>query len=211
MSPSHWAVTSERARVGVERAGGHFAVQGGVHRWVLRGDEKNAFCASRRPRVECGRSQPGAQCEQGNIDSEQGEHQGRHRRLDLRTLARQLLSQGPRAGQGAELREPPGERHRDQRHLLQHLQARDLPQVARRHAGRLHVLDEGLALHHQPQAAGDRGRIDPALHRQRRGELGDKLGPIVWQFMPTKQFDAEDFEAFLECCRRRRAAACCAT
>ncbi|RZI75296.1 MAG: DUF72 domain-containing protein [Variovorax sp.] len=29
------------------------------------------------------------------------------------------------------------------------------------------------------------------------GELKDKLGPIVWQFMPTKQFDAEDFEAFL--------------
>ena len=28
-------------------------------------------------------------------------------------------------------------------------------------------------------------------------ELKDKLGPIVWQFMPTKQFDAEDFEAFL--------------
>lgn len=28
-------------------------------------------------------------------------------------------------------------------------------------------------------------------------ELGDKLGPIVWQFMPTKTFDAEDFEAFL--------------
>jgi uncharacterized protein YecE (DUF72 family) len=28
-------------------------------------------------------------------------------------------------------------------------------------------------------------------------ELGAKLGPIVWQFMPTKQFDAADFEAFL--------------
>ena len=28
-------------------------------------------------------------------------------------------------------------------------------------------------------------------------ELGDKLGPIVWQFMPTKQFVADDFEAFL--------------
>jgi len=28
-------------------------------------------------------------------------------------------------------------------------------------------------------------------------ELGHKLGPIVWQFMPTKMFDAEDFEAFL--------------
>ena len=28
-------------------------------------------------------------------------------------------------------------------------------------------------------------------------QLGDKLGPIVWQFMPTKKFEAEDFEAFL--------------
>jgi len=28
-------------------------------------------------------------------------------------------------------------------------------------------------------------------------ELGDKLGPLVWQFMPTKQFDPQDFEAFL--------------
>jgi len=27
--------------------------------------------------------------------------------------------------------------------------------------------------------------------------LGDRLGPILWQFMPTKQFDAEDFGAFL--------------
>jgi uncharacterized protein YecE (DUF72 family) len=29
-------------------------------------------------------------------------------------------------------------------------------------------------------------------------ELKHKLGPIVWQFMPTKQFDAADFEGFLE-------------
>jgi uncharacterized protein YecE (DUF72 family) len=28
-------------------------------------------------------------------------------------------------------------------------------------------------------------------------EMGEKLGPILWQFMPTKKFDAEDFEAFL--------------
>lgn len=27
--------------------------------------------------------------------------------------------------------------------------------------------------------------------------LGDKLGPILWQFMATKKFDAEDFRAFL--------------
>jgi uncharacterized protein YecE (DUF72 family) len=29
-------------------------------------------------------------------------------------------------------------------------------------------------------------------------ELGDKLGPILWQFAPTKKFDEGDFEAFLE-------------
>ena len=29
-------------------------------------------------------------------------------------------------------------------------------------------------------------------------ELRDKLGPINWQFAPTKKFDAEDFEAFLK-------------
>ena len=29
-------------------------------------------------------------------------------------------------------------------------------------------------------------------------ELGDKLGPILWQFMATKKFDADDFGAFLD-------------
>ena len=29
-------------------------------------------------------------------------------------------------------------------------------------------------------------------------ELKEKLGPINWQFMPTKKFDAADFEAFLK-------------
>jgi uncharacterized protein YecE (DUF72 family) len=28
-------------------------------------------------------------------------------------------------------------------------------------------------------------------------ELGDHLGPILWQFAPTKKFEPEDFEAFL--------------
>ena len=34
-------------------------------------------------------------------------------------------------------------------------------------------------------------------------ELGPKLGPIVWQFMPTKRFDAVDFEAFLNLLPKR--------
>lgn len=28
-------------------------------------------------------------------------------------------------------------------------------------------------------------------------ELGEKLGPVLWQFMPTTEFDAHDFAAFL--------------
>ena len=68
---------------------------------------------------------------------------------------------------------------------------RDLQQVARRDARRLHVLAQGLALRDQPQAAGDGGRFDQALRRQRhRPNWATSSGPIVWQFMPTKQFDA---------------------
>ncbi len=29
-------------------------------------------------------------------------------------------------------------------------------------------------------------------------ELGDHLGPLLWQFAPTKKFDPQDFEAFLK-------------
>jgi len=36
-------------------------------------------------------------------------------------------------------------------------------------------------------------------------ELQDKLGPILWQFMPTKRFDAADFEAFLKLLPREAA------
>jgi uncharacterized protein YecE (DUF72 family) len=38
--------------------------------------------------------------------------------------------------------------------------------------------------------------IDRFLHSG-LAELGPKLGPILWQFMPTKQFAPGDFEAFL--------------
>ncbi len=34
-------------------------------------------------------------------------------------------------------------------------------------------------------------------------ELKDKLGPISWQFMPTKKFDPADFEAFLKLLPKR--------
>jgi uncharacterized protein YecE (DUF72 family) len=36
-------------------------------------------------------------------------------------------------------------------------------------------------------------------------ELRDKLGPIVWQFMPTKRFEPEDLEGFLKLLPREAA------
>ncbi|MGI4814211.1 MAG: DUF72 domain-containing protein [Janthinobacterium lividum] len=44
------------------------------------------------------------------------------------------------------------------------------------------------------------GEAGPSIERfvdSGLAELGHKLGPVVWQFAPTKVFDAEDFEAFL--------------
>jgi uncharacterized protein YecE (DUF72 family) len=35
-------------------------------------------------------------------------------------------------------------------------------------------------------------------------ELGDKLGPLLWQMAPFRRFDAEDFAAFLELLPRER-------
>lgn len=34
-------------------------------------------------------------------------------------------------------------------------------------------------------------------------ELGDKLGPVFWQFAPTKKFDAADFAAFMDLLPKR--------
>ena len=42
------------------------------------------------------------------------------------------------------------------------------------------------------------GEAIDRFHRQGLGELGKRLGPILWQFMPTKKFDREDFARFLD-------------
>lgn len=45
---------------------------------------------------------------------------------------------------------------------------------------------------------GDAGEAIERFVGQGIVELGDKLGPINWQFAATKKFDAQDFEAFLK-------------
>jgi len=41
-------------------------------------------------------------------------------------------------------------------------------------------------------------------------ELADRLGPVLWQFAPTKKFDEADFGKFLELLPRKLEAARCA-
>jgi len=46
----------------------------------------------------------------------------------------------------------------------------------------------------------DPAEIEASVHRFLGSgvtELGEKLGPILWQFPPTRQFDAQAFEGFL--------------
>ena len=45
---------------------------------------------------------------------------------------------------------------------------------------------------------GDAGESVERFLKSGVAELGDHLGPILWQFMATKKFDAADFEAFLK-------------
>lgn len=45
---------------------------------------------------------------------------------------------------------------------------------------------------------GDAGESITRFVNSGIAELGGKLGPLLWQFMPTKLFDPVDFEAFLK-------------
>ena len=45
---------------------------------------------------------------------------------------------------------------------------------------------------------GEAGESIERFVRQGIAELGPKLGPVVWQFAPTKRYDPDDFEAFLK-------------
>jgi len=42
-------------------------------------------------------------------------------------------------------------------------------------------------------------------------ELGDRLGPVLWQFAPTKKFDGADSANSWSCCRASSTATRCAT
>ena len=52
---------------------------------------------------------------------------------------------------------------------------------------------------------GEAGEAVERFCGQGLAELGDKLGPILWQFMATKRFEPDDFRAFLALLPRKLA------
>jgi uncharacterized protein YecE (DUF72 family) len=52
---------------------------------------------------------------------------------------------------------------------------------------------------------GGAGEAVERFFGQGLAELGDKLGPILWQFMATKKFEPDDFRAFLALLPRKAA------
>ena len=92
----------------------------------------------------------------------------RRRRLDLRAVARRVLSGEADAGEGAVICRLEADLDRDQRHLLRLAEAGELSQMGARGARRLCVLGEGTALRHQPPGAGGGRRFREAILRFRR-------------------------------------------
>ena len=50
----------------------------------------------------------------------------------------------------------------------------------------------------QKRVLGESGESIERFFASGVGELREKLGPVLWQFAPTKKFDPSDFAAFLE-------------
>ena len=57
---------------------------------------------------------------------------------------------------------------------------------------------KGPRLVTQQKVLGETGQFIDRFVNSGLSELGDKLGPILWQFAPFKTFDADDFARFLD-------------
>ena len=72
----------------------------------------------------------------------------------------------------------------------------DLRQMGGRRAGRLRVLASRairFVTNRRVLAEAGESRASASCAPE-SSELGDKLGPLLWQFAPTKKFDADDFD-----------------
>ncbi len=107
------------------------------------------------------------------------------------------------AGEGAVLRRVEADLDRDQRHLLRLAEAGELSQMGARGAGRIRVLVEGPRFATNRRVLAEAGDSVKRFYDSGVLELGDRLGPVLWQFAPTKKFDEADFGKFLELLPRK--------
>ena len=70
--------------------------------------------------------------------------------------------------------------------------------MGRHRAGRLRLFGERPAPRHPAKGACRDRQFIERFFDSGLAELGDKLGPVLWQFPPFKQFDRADFAKFLE-------------
>ena len=132
-------------------------------------------------------------------DASDEPHPRRRRRLDLRALARQLLSRPACRTAGScttpAASSPPSRSTAPSTAPS----SRDLRQVARRDARRLRVLAQGAPLHHPPARCWRRrGEGDRALHRQRhRGAGRQARARSSGSSCRPSRSTPDDFEAFL--------------
>ena len=87
---------------------------------------------------------------------------------------------------------------RDQRHALPSAKPKELPQLGGDRAGRFRLLRQRPAARSHGEGPGRDRRLHRSLLKSGLVELGDKLGPLVWQFAPFKRFDEVDFGSFLD-------------
>ncbi len=123
----------------------------------------------------------------------------RNRRMDLRAVARDLLSRGPGAEARARICEPaPRPPSRSTAPITAARSRRASPAGARRRRMISCSRSRVRALPPTGACSAEAGQSIERFFGSGVLELKEKLGPINWQFLPTKQFDAADFEAFLE-------------
>ena len=99
--------------------------------------------------------------------------------------------------EAAGIRLAAGADHRSQRHLLFRLQAGDLSPNGRAETPDDFVFSiKGNRFVTNRKVLAEAGESMEKFFAQGWRSSATKLGPIVWQFAPTKKFDAEDFGAF---------------
>src|ERR1700686_2103556 len=127
-----------------------------------------------------------------------GRHLYRRRRLDLCAGVRGVLAFEPDAGERTGIRRLETDLDRDKRHLLGSQKPESFRKWAREVPDGFVFSVKGPRFATNRRVLADAGDSIKRFYDSGVLELGDRLGPVLWQFAPTKKFDEADFGRFLE-------------